>query len=223
MLPFDSGLVFVLDDPISSKSSRTGQIVGAHLKEPIAVGGRIVAPAGTLAKIRIVAVSAADIGDVYGFVDVFFEPLDLPDGRVLPLRAPIARLAPHDSTGHESTVALEDTIEDQVIPYHYLYHIFRKGKNFVLGAGSELPARTEAALTVLPNGTIAIETPRPPRQNLQMPKPTFPIEPEATPFAPGTGPKSRKTPAPVPTPTPTPWETPEPPTPTPSPSASTSP
>ncbi len=217
-LPFDSNLVLVLDEAISSKSSRAGQMIAAHLKDPLAVGGRVVAPAGTPEKIRIVASSAADIGDVYGFVDIFLEPLVLSDGRALPLRAPVARLEPHVSAGHESTVAWEDTIEDQVIPYHFLYHIFRTGKNFVLKAGSELPAHTEATLTALPNGAIAIETPHPPARSLQMPKSTFPVEPLATPFGPAGGTKSRKTPAPSPTPTPTPWPTPELPTPTPSPS-----
>ncbi len=223
VLPFDSSLIFVIDEAISSKASHAGQLVGVHLKEPLVVGGRTVAPAGTPAKIRIVAVSRADIGDVYGFVDIFFEPLDLPDGRELPLRAPVARLEPHVSAGHESTVAWEDTIEDQVIPYHFLYHIFRSGKNFVLSAGSELPARTDATLTAMPNGTVAIETPRPLPQNLQLPKSSFPVEPFATPFGPEAS-KSRKTPAPVPTQIPTPSVTPEPsmtpgpPTPAPSPS-----
>jgi hypothetical protein len=230
-LPFDSNLTVVLDEAISSKSSRAGQYVAAHLKDPLLVGGRTIAAAGAPTKIRIVASSAADIGDVYGFVEIFFEPLTLSDGRALPLRAPVSRLEPHVSAGHDSTVAWEDTIEDQVVPYHFLYHIFRKGKNFVLNAGSELPAHTEATLTALPNGTIAIETPRPLAQSSQMPKATFPIEPEATPFGPAGGIKSRKTPAPPttpmptvpttpPTPTPTPWPTPEPPSPTSSPSTS---
>jgi len=174
----------------------------------------VLAPAGNPVKIRVVSASPADIGDVYGFVDVFFEPMTLPDGRTLPLRAPVARLEPHVSAGHESTVEWEDTIEDQVIPYHFLYHIFRKGKNFVLKAGSELPARTEATITLLPNGTLAIETPRPLAEGLSMPKATFPTQAPATPFGPGET-KSRKTPAPVTTPTTTPWPTPEPPTPTP--------
>ena len=188
-------------------------MIAAHLKDPLSVGGRVVAPAGTAVKIRVVAASPADIGDVYGFVDVFFEPMVLPDGRSLPLRAPVARLEPHVSAGHESTVEWEDTIEDQVIPYHFLYHIFRKGKNFVLKAGSELPARTEATLTLLPNGTMAIQTPHPLAQDLQIPKATFPTQPPATPL--GVSSPSRKTPAPSTTPTPTPWPTPEPPTPTP--------
>jgi hypothetical protein len=247
VLPFDSNLTFVIDESISSKSSKRGEIIGVRLKNPLVVGGRTIAPEGTPAKLRIVDVSPADIGDVYGFVDIFFEPLQLPDGRTVPLRAPIARLAPHDSSGHESTVELEDTIEDEVIPYHFLYHIFRKGKNFVLGAGSQIPARTEATITALPNGTVAIETPRPMRPELQMPKSTFPSQPYATPFGSGAdqgggyhsrpyrgphpsaspsgspspsasaAPSGAPSPAVSPSPTGTPWPTPEPPTPTPSP------
>jgi hypothetical protein len=242
VLPFDSNLTFTIDDAISSKSSKRGEVIGVRLKNPLVIGGRTIAPAGTPAKLRIVDVSPADIGDVYGFVDIFFEPLQLPDGRTVPLRAPIARLAPHDSSGHESTVELEDTIEDEVIPYHFLYHIFRKGKNFVLGAGSQIPARTEATITALPNGTVAIETPQPMRPELRMPKSTFPSQPYATPFGNGANqsrpyrgphpsasasgspspsasgaPSAGPSPAVSPSPTGTPWPTPEPPTPTPSP------
>jgi hypothetical protein len=218
VLPFDSNLNFLIDESISSKSSKAGQLIGARLRDPLIVGGRIVAPAGTPAQLRIVDVSPADIGDVYGFVDIFFEPLQLPDGRTIPLRAPISRLSPHSTSGHESTVELEDAVEDEVIPYHFLYHIFRKGKNFVLGPGSEIPARTEATVTVLSNGTVAIQTPAPMHVDLQMPKSSFPAQPFATPFATGASQPHRG--APSPRPTGTPWQTPEPPTPTPSPSSS---
>ncbi|HTU81441.1 MAG TPA: hypothetical protein VMF61_04880 [Candidatus Acidoferrales bacterium] len=204
VFPFDSNLTFVIDDPISSKSASPGQVVRAHLENALVVGGRTVAPAGAPEIIKIVDSSKADIGDVYGFVDIFFEPLRLPDGRVLPVRAPVARLAPRVSAGHESTVEWEDTIEDQVIPYHFLYHIFRKGKNFVLRPGSELPAHTEATLTELPNGTVAIQTPMPPPQDTSMPKSSFPVEPVATPFGPNGGSPihgRRATGLPSPTPT----------------------
>jgi hypothetical protein len=210
-------LVFVTDEPISSKASHAGQIIKVHLKNDLTVGGRVVAPAGTAGGLRIVAVSHADIGDVYGFVDVYFEPLALPDGRTVPLRAPIARLAPHDSAGHESTVELEDTVADQVIPFHWLYHIFRKGKNFVLNAGAEIPARTEATLTAMPNGTVAIQTPMPPVTSLAVPNASFPVEPLATPFGPAAGKRQVH-----PTPSPTPWATPAWPSPTPSASPSPS-
>jgi hypothetical protein len=203
-----------LDKPISSKSSHPGELVPVHLKKPLIVDGRTIAAAGTPGTLRIVDVSPADIGDVYGFVDIFFEPLKLPDGRMLPLRAPFARLSPRDSAGHESTVALEDTVEDAVIPFHWLFHILRKGKNFVLKPGSEIPARTEATLQALPNGTVAIETPRPPLVDLIPPKATFPVEPAATPFGPFRGKKPVHA-----SPSPTPWPSPSwPPTPSPTPS-----
>ena len=209
VLPFDSTLLFVVDDPISSKSSRAGQIVRAHLKDAIVVGGRTLAPAGTPATIRIVDSSGADIADTYGFVDIFFEPLRLPDGRTLPLRAPVARLAPRVSSGHESTVGAEDTVGDIFVPYYPLWQIFRKGKNFVLGAGSELPARTEATITAQSNGTIAIATPRPLPLRNDTPSSVFPVEPMATPIGGLPTPVHAK-PLPSPTATPAPSPTPTP-------------
>ncbi len=205
VLPFDSTLLFVLDDPISSKDSKAGQLIRAHLKSAIVVSGQVVAPAGTPAQIRIVDVSASDIADTYGFVDIFFEPLPLPSGRVLPLRAPVGRLEPRVSSGHETTVEAEDTVGDIFVPYYSLWQIFRHGKNFVLKAGSEVPARTDATITAQPNGTIAIATPRPMVQNLVVPDATFPVVPVATPL-PTTPPepKVRHTPQPLPSPSPTP-------------------
>ncbi|HEY1977826.1 MAG TPA: hypothetical protein VGG89_14835 [Candidatus Baltobacteraceae bacterium] len=203
VLPFDSGLMFVTDEPISSKASHAGQIVKVHLKTALSVGGHVIAPAGTPGSLRIVSVSKANIGNVYGFVDVYFEPLALPDGRTLPLRAPYARLAPRDTAGHESTVGLEDTVGSMTVPYYMLFSIFRKGKNFVLNPGAEIPARTEATLTALPNGTVAIETPRPPSTSLAVPNSSFPVEPLATPFGPALG-KRQVHPSPSPTPSPTP-------------------
>jgi hypothetical protein len=206
VLPLDSTLLFVLDDPISSKSSKTGQLIRVHLKNAIVVNGRSVAPAGAPAAIRIVDVSAADIADTYGFVDIFFEPLTLPDGRQVPLRSPVGRLEPHVTSGHGSTVAAEDTAGDIFVPYYSLWQIFRHGKNFVLEAGSEVPARTDATISVTPNGATAIVTPRPLAQSSEVPDATFPVQPLVTPLppAPRVTPTPRATPAPEPTETPTP-------------------
>jgi hypothetical protein len=204
VLPFDSTLLFVLDDSISSKASKAGELVRAHLENAIVVGGRTVAAAGAPVQIRIVDVSPADIADTYGFVDIFFEPMMLADGRALPLRAPVARLAPNVSSGHESTVAAEDTAGDIFVPYYPLWQIMRKGKNFVLGPGSVIPAKTEATLTAQPNGTIAVVTPRPMAQSTEPANATFPVVPLATPFGPGAvTPRPRGTPRPSPTPSPT--------------------
>jgi hypothetical protein len=223
VLPFDSTLLFVLDDPISSKGSKPGQVIRAHLKNAIVVGGHVLAPAGTPGQIRIVDVSSSDILDQYGFVDIFFEPLALSNGRSLPLRAPIARLTPSVSSGHQSTVGAEDTVGSIVVPYYVLYQIFRKGKNFVLGTGSEIPARTEATLTTQANGTIAIVTPRPLTESAENPNPTFPLAPLATPFGAEAErnhgrPEHRASPSPSPTGSPSPIGSPTP-TQSPSPSA----
>jgi hypothetical protein len=209
-LPYDSMLLFVIDDPISSKSSKTGQMIRAHLRSAIVLGGRVVAAAGTPEQIRIVDSSASDIMDTYGFVDIFFEPLKLPDGRTIPLRTPLARLTPNISAGHESTVSAEDTVGDIFVPYYTLWQIARHGKNFVLGAGSVLPANTEAMLSAQSNGSIAIVTPPPLLNTSETPNSAFPVQPLATPFGPeGSTPRPKVTPHP--TASPSDWPTISPP------------
>ena len=198
-------LLFVLDDAISSKSSKGGQIVRAHLKEPIVVAGQTIAPAGTPAQIKILDSSAADIADQYGFVDIFFEAMTLPDGRTLPLRTLITRLTPNVTAGHESTVGAEDTVGDIFVPYYSLWQIVRHGKNFVLGAGSVMPARTEATIAAGRNGKVSIEIPRPTTQSTEPPNSSFPVMPLATPYGPfGATPRPRTTPSPPPLPSPSP-------------------
>jgi hypothetical protein len=152
-----------------------------HLKSDLIVGNRIVARAGTPATLRIVDTSAAKISDVYGFVDIFVDPLRLADGREVPLFLASSRLSPRDTTGHQSTVAIEDTLEDIVIPYAALYQIFRKGKNFVLHPGAELKARLDASLVASGRG-VEIETPSPLSASLDPPHPTFPVLPMAEPM-----------------------------------------
>ncbi len=181
-LPFDSTLLFVLDEPISSKSSKAGTLIRVHLRSDLVVAGRVLAPAGTPGQVKIVDSSASAIMDTYGFVDIFFEPLTLPDGRSLPLRAPVGRLAPSVSSGHQSTVAAEDTAGDIFVPYYSLWQIFRSGKNFVLGSGSVIPARTRATLAAQRDGTIAIVTPHPLPQHGVVPNSAFPVLPMATPI-----------------------------------------
>lgn len=180
-LPFDSSVLFVLDDAIESGTSKSGDVVRAHLKEALVIGGVTVARAGAPETIRILDAESAKSGDVYGYVNIYFMPLRLDDGRDLPLRAPTSHLTVRTTAGHEATVETEDTIGDIFIPYHVLYHAFRKGRNFSLGAGSEIRARTQAKLTAEPNGTVAIGTPQPITVQLDAPHSTFPVHQLITP------------------------------------------
>jgi len=211
MLPFDSSLIFVLDNPISSSHSKTNDVVHVHLKNTLVIDGRAVIPAGAPAKLRILHAEAAQAPDIYGYVDIFFMPLQMPDGRELPLRAPTGHLTVNVTGGHESTVGLEDTIGDIFIPGHVLYHAFRKGRNFELGVGSEIRARTQATVTLDRRGLAVIATPQPLTNDTEMPHATFVAAPLATPIAPRRdrgGNTATPTPSPSPQPSPSPTASP---------------
>jgi hypothetical protein len=160
ILPFGSMLAFQLDGTISSSTSKAGEIVEAHLLEALEVGGVTVAPAGTQVQIKIVDASPASNPDVYGYVDIFARPMQLPSGQIVPLRAPASHLNVNVTAGHESTTDVEDTVGDIFGPT-LLLHIFRKGRNFVLAPGAKINLRTQATLVALANGTVAVETPSP--------------------------------------------------------------
>lgn len=197
--PLDSSVFFVLDDTISSKES-SGTIARAHLRDPIILDGVTIAAAGTPVLIEVTHASAAQMGNVDGSVDIFFEPLQLADGKTLPLVTPTSHLDPQMSAGAQSTRGVTDTVGDIFIPYHVLYHVLRKGSDVTLKRGTVIRARTGAALHVA-RGVLVMTTPAPLVTSADTPHPAFMPEPLATP--PGYIP-----PAPKPTPsihaTPTP-------------------
>lgn len=197
----------MLDDTLSSATNRAGDIIRMHLKQPLVLAGRTVAPAGAPASLLIVDTSAAQIADTYGFVDIFVKPLHLSNGREIPLGVASSRLSPRDTAGHESTVAIEDTIADIVIPYAGLFQILRKGKNFVLHPGAELRARVNATLVATPEGVV-IQTPRPPGASVEVPHAAFDALPLSRPM-PSAPPPATAAPPP-PTPTSNPTSTPSP-------------
>ncbi len=155
-------------------------MVAARLKAPLAIGNHVVAPAGTPVEIHVVDAKPADNPDIYGFVDIYFEPMKLPDGSVIPLQPPTSRLSVDPSAGHESTAALENTIGDIFLPTA-IFHAFRKGRNFTLQPGAEIRALTEAQVALTPNGTVAVSTPAPLVLDVATPHSTFNSSPLATP------------------------------------------
>ncbi len=211
-VPMGTRLTFVLDGTISSASSHANDVVDAHLEKPIALGGKTVVPAGTPIQIRVLDASPASNPDIYGFVDIFFGPLRLADGAVLPLSAPSGHLTVDPSAGHQSTVGVENTIGDIFVPT-FLYHVFRKGRNFTLTPGAKIHALTGARLDLASDGTLAIVTPAPLiNDNDGMPRSSFPAVQLATPGGnPGEAPVPGLHPSAMPTRTPYPGEPTPPP------------
>lgn len=194
VLPVNSPIVFVLDQTIGSKST-AGDSARAHLRDAIVVGGLTVAPAGTPVTIKVLQAQRAQLANVDGSVDIYFEPLKLPSGVTVPLSTPTSHIDPHLTAGRSSTRTITDTVGDIFIPGHYLYHILRKGMDVTLHPGTQIRARTAATVEVS-GGTVAVVTPPPFPAPVDSPHSAFVPAPFAT--APGF-----KTPTPKPSPSPT--------------------
>jgi hypothetical protein len=180
IFPLGSSLAFILDGTISSSSSKSGDIVKAHLENALVVNGVTVAPAGSPIEIKIADASPASNPDIYGFVDIYFRPLALPDGRLIPLHAPASHLNVNVSSGHASTVGIEDTIGDVFQPT-LLLHVFRKGRNFVLEPGAHVHAVTDATVVIARSGGVDIKTPAPLVLDAETPISSYRSVPMATP------------------------------------------
>jgi len=192
-------LFFTLDQPLSSVTSQPGEVVLAHLTYPLVIDGITLAPAGTPERIKVLNVRAASSGDVYGYVDIYFEPLPLADGLTLPLVAPSSRLTVHTTIGHESTVGVEDTVANILFPPHVLYQVFRRGRNIELGKGTQVRAQAAAQIVIV-GGRALIATPPPLPVLSATPSAAFTPIPLMTPAHPHL---RRTRPSPTPTASPT--------------------
>lgn len=178
-LPNNSSLFFVLDGDISSRG-QAGTLVRAHLRDPLVVGGITAAPAGAPVEIRLVHTTGAQMANVDGSVDIYFEPLALASGGTLPLVTPTGHIDPHLTAGQNSTRTVTDTVGDIFIPYHYLYHMLRKGMEVDLKPGTVIRARTGAEVR-LAGRSLAIVTPPAIAGAADAPRAAIKIAPVATP------------------------------------------
>ncbi len=161
-LPFGSTLLLVLDDKIDSGSTKPGTVIHMHLRSPLVVNGASVAATGTPATLSIVTTRGAQSGDVDGAVQIHLDPIALPGrGEALPVRAYHEYLTIELTGGQQATRGTTDTIADIFVPYHVLYHAFRRGRQLVLPAGSVLRAQTGATIDASNPGAIVLTTPPP--------------------------------------------------------------
>ncbi len=199
-IPAGTSLFFVLDDSIDSGRSRAGTTARVHLKDALVLNGRTIATAGSPGEIRIVESSRAQIGNVDGSVDIYFEPLKLRDGQFVPLSTPASHLTIQMTAGAAETAGIEDTIKNIIIPYHALYSVLRKGSNLVLGPGTLIRARTAARVNAVKPGIVVIESPPPFSTDIEKPYSAFSPSPFATvpPTLPPNPPKYKPSPSPQP-------------------------
>ena len=199
-LPLNSSIFFVLDGDISSRG-QAGTLVRAHLRDPIVLGGITAAPAGAPVQIRILHAQGAQMANVDGSVDIYFEPFTLANGQALPLVTPTSHIDPYLTAGQSSTRNVTDTVGDIFIPYHFLYHMLRKGMEVDLRPGTVMRARIAAELRATA-GAVAILTPPPIAGAADTPRPPFRPASVATP--PGfTTPTPKPSPSVLPTAQPT--------------------
>jgi hypothetical protein len=223
ILPVGSDIYFILDDELSSAKSKPGTVVQAHLKDALVFGGVTLAPAGTPASIDILRTRHKGVQEQMGFVQILFEPLNLPDIGLLPIRAPHEYLTIDMTAGQVATQASADTVGDIFIPYYPLFQIFRPGHDFVLPKGAIFRAETAATIDARNRAAVVVATPPPIVTNFDPPHADFRPVPLYT-AAPTPSPQPKPTRRP-PTPSPEPTDSPSPrptasPTPTPSPAPS---
>jgi hypothetical protein len=161
-LPFGSTLYFVLDDKVSSGTSKPGAVIRMHLKDALIVNGITLAPAGSAAELVVVMTQPSAVGNIDGAVQIHLDPFELP-GRnlMLPIRAYHEYVTMERTAGQLSTRDATDTIGDILIPYHVLYHYLRPGQQLVLPPGSIVPARTAATIDAGNPRAIVLSTPPP--------------------------------------------------------------
>lgn len=178
-LPLNSSVLFVLDDAISSHA-KAGTIVRAHLKDAIVVGGITAAAAGTPVQIEVAETSAAQLGNINGYVEIYFEPLTLANGKTLPLETPSSYLEHQKSAGAQSTQSVTDTGGEIFVPGYLLYAILRKGSDVTLKPGTVVRARTGATIEAR-GGQVSVIAPPPLIHSVDTPRPAFVPAPLDTP------------------------------------------
>lgn len=160
-LTYGSELFFVLDDRISSVRTVAGTSVRMHLQNPLTVNGVTLAPAGTPGSLIVVTTRRSQSGDVDGAVQIHLDPLQLPGGQTLPVRAAHEYLTIERTAGLDSARATTDSFADAFIPGHFTNKSFGTGREMVLPAGTVLRAETNATIDASDPRAIVISTPPP--------------------------------------------------------------
>jgi hypothetical protein len=213
LLPAGTVVTIVLDQEIDSATVAPGAVIAAHLRDPIVVGGRTLAPAGS--PVRIVVTETRRAGDgVSGEVVLDLAPVRLTDRLDLPLRFVHADLSP---------LLIAADPEDVILPPSPKAQPLKRGFDVILPRGTRLRARTAASVQATSSAGDTLVTPPPYRLSTEKPYAPFTPIPLATynprftpaprnakpsPPPPPSSSPSASTASPSPAPTPSPAATP---------------
>ncbi len=199
--PVGTPLLFVVDETVNSGKIEAGQAIPIHLRNALVVNGATIAPAKTPGSLTVVAVQRASAPDTDGAVEIRVEPLLLPSGKILPLRAVHEYLTPELTGGQLSTRGTMDQVEDVFVPYLAIYQAFRKGHQLLIPRDSVLRVQTAAVIDAQNPNAVSIATPAPMSLSGDVPHTDFTPIPLATPYT--LHPNTRATVRPRPSATPT--------------------
>ena len=198
LLPAGTTQTIVLDQQIDSAETEPGTLVRAHLRDPIVVRGKTLAPAGAQVQLIVSATRRSSEG-VSGQIMLRLEPpLHLSDGLNLPMRLLYPVLSP-------LLVAANTT--DITLPPDAKIEQIKRGADLILPKGTMLRAKTTVTLDATNSQQDMLVAPAPYTISTEKPYAAFtPIplvtyHPRATP--PPRNRRGRGTPAPSPSSSPT--------------------
>jgi hypothetical protein len=132
LLPAGTVLTIVVDQQLDSAVIEPGTIVRAHLRDPIVVRGKTLAPAGAQVQLIVSATRRSSEG-VSGEIMLRVEPLQLSDGLNLPMRLVYPVLSP---------LLIAANTTDITLPQHAKNEQIKRGEDLIVPRGTMLRAKT---------------------------------------------------------------------------------
>src|SRR5579875_136632 len=200
ILPSGTIETIVLDQPIDSATAQPGAAIPAHLRGPIELRGKTLAPSGASLRVVVTETRRAGAG-AEGALFLRVESVPLSGAPPLPLRLLHPYLTPPLVAANPKDIVLPNNAKPQP----------KAGQDLVLPRGTMLAARTTATLDATQADGVRLMTPAPYTLSTDAPYSAFTPIPLATldpnrPSAPpgrGRGRRGRPTPSPSPSPSPT--------------------
>lgn len=150
-VPARTVVEIIIDDRLNSRLSSTMQAFAFRLAEPLAVDGRIVAPAGTPGVGEVVHAARARAGGKAGELILAARYLDL-DGTRIPLRS--LRYGPSQGLDNSGAVNAGAMVAAAILPAASVLGYLVSGGEVDIPAGTRAHAMTSADIVLPPVGEV---------------------------------------------------------------------